>query len=599
MGRDFSNQQIADLLDQVAAAYIVKRGNPFKIAAYERAAVAVEHATSAVKDLWDEGKLEEIPGIGENIASYLDELFRFGKVAHFEKLMQDLPPAMFVLLNLPGVGAKTAYHLCKELGLYQEKTALNKLKKAAQSGKIARIKGFGPRSEKEILEATDLFLKNKGQPKRMTLAYAYQQANEIINYLKAFPEVLKVDPLGSLRRMVATIGDIDISVATSQPKVVIEAFVHYPQAKKLVEKGEEGATIMLKNGCSIDLRVQKPPSYGAMLQYFTGSKEHNIHLRELALKKGLSLSEHGIKIISQNKIETYASEEAFYQKLGLDWIPPEIRENQGEIEAAQKGNLPNLVNIKNIKGDLHTHSNFPIEESHDPGLDSMPKMIEKAAQLGYQYLGFTEHNPSQSQHSEKQIIKLIKAKKEAIEQINSSRGKKLLKHVFNGLEIDIKPDGCLAISEAALDLLDYGIASIHSVFNLSQKKMTARVIRGLSHPKIKILGHPTGRLLEAREGYELDWERIFAFCLKNNKWLEINAYPDRLDLPDFLVKLAVKNGVKMVINTDAHALKQLSYLFFGVSVARRGWAPASLIANCLPYDKMREQLLKGGEKKCH
>jgi DNA polymerase (family 10) len=602
-----TNREIAKLLRSIAAAYEVKEGNKFKVMAYDRAATAVEHATSELKDLWDDGKLEEVPGIGKSIAQHLDELFRTGWVRHFEEIKKGLPPAMFELLDIPGIGAKKAYKLCKNLGIFEAKTAVDEIEKAAREGRIAKIEGFGEESQKDILEGIEAFKKGQIKENRMNLPYAWEMAKEVIEYLRKHSAVKRADPLGSLRRRVATIGDVDIAVATEEGDKVIDYFLKFPKIKQVIEKGPSGASVLLYNGRQVDLRIQKPQAYGAMLQYFTGSKQHNIHLRELALKMGLSLSEHGIKIIDRNKkiqnskfkiqnynlklkIYEFSSEEDFYRALSLPWIPPELREDTGEIEAAQKGKLPKLVEPSDIKGDLHIHSNFPVEESHDPGVDPMEKIIEVAASLGYEYIGFSEHNPSQSKHNTEDIISLIKRKKEAIDKINYSRTKKILKWVFNGLEIDIKPNGDLAVPLKALDLLDYGIASVHSNFKMSRKEMTKRVLQALDHPKIKIFGHPTGRKLGQREGYELDWEKIFDFCLKNKKWIEINAWPERLDLPDSLVREAVKRGVKMVINTDSHATEHLYLMEFGVSVARRGWAQKEDIINTLTYDKISKLL---------
>jgi DNA polymerase (family 10) len=601
--RNITNQEIAKLLRAISAAYEIKGGNKFKIMAYDRAATAIEHATSEAKDLWDDSKLTEIPGVGASIAAHLDELFRKGKVAYFEQIMKGLPLAMFELLNVPRIGAKSAYKLCRELKIKNPQTAVLDLEKAAKKGKIAKIEGFGQKSQEDILEAIKVFKAGEIKENRMVLPYADAIAQEMISYLKKIPATIRADPLGSLRRKVATIGDVDVAVSTLKPVEVINWFVRYPKARKIVEKGPSGATILLKNGRQVDLRVQNPKAYGAMLQYFTGSKHHNIHLRELALKKGFSLSEYGIKKIKnlKLKIKNYESEEDFYKALRLPWIPPELREDTGEIEAALRqaqgkpDGLPKLVELEDVKGDLHIHSNFPVEESHDPGLDPMEEIIKVASSLGYNYIGFTEHNPSQSQHSENQIMSLLKRKKEAIDKINCSRVKKLLKGVFNGLEIDIKPNGELAIPKKALYLLDYGIASIHSSFNMKRDQMTKRVLRALDYPKIKIFGHPTGRKLGQREGYELDWEKIFEFCKRHDKWLEINAWPDRLDLPDALVREAVKNGVKMVICTDAHAKNQLTLMSYGVAVARRGWAEKKDIINTLSYDKIVQEL-KGGEK---
>ena len=582
-----TNEEIAALLRRIAAVYEIKGNQFFKVNAYRRAADGIEHATSEAKDFYDEGKLDELPGVGKNIARHLKELFETGKVKHFDRLLKKLPPAVFIFLDLPGIGPKTAYKLATKLNIKKAENALQRLKRAAQNQQIRKIAGFKEQTEKKILAALKSQKKKKNQEKRMLLSYAHQLAQTMIAYLKKCPHVIRVDPLGSLRRRVATIGDIDLAVASRKPEKVIEHFVSYPKVKKVLSKGKASlGRIILDNNQQIDLRVQSPDQYGAMLQYFTGSKHHNIALREMALKKGLSLSEYGIKIIKTGQLKKFTREEDFYRFLKMDWIPPEIREGGEEIEAALKHRLPQLVTKKEIKGDLHLHSNFNIEPSHDLGHDSFQAMAKKAIGLGYQYIAFTEHNPSISQHSEKEIISLIKRKKETIDKLNYSlknqfkkRTNNLLFHIFNALEVDIRPNGELALPEKAFSYLDWVIVSVHTQFNLPKKEMTNRIIKGLSHPKAKILGHPTGRLLNEREGYEIDWEKLFTFCLKNGKILEINSFPQRLDLPDSLVFEAVKRGVKLVINSDAHALKEMDFLTYGVDVARRGWAKSSDIIN--------------------
>lgn len=591
-GYYFTNQQVSQILSSVAAAYEVKKDDRFKIIAYERAADSVEHASNDIKDLWDEGKLDQLAGIGPSIASHLNELFKTGKVRHFNQVLSGLPPAMFELMKISGVGAKTAYKLCQKLKIENPITAVRDLVKAAEQGKIRKIEGFGEESERKIVEAIQ---EVRRKTQRILLPQASALAEEILNWLRKSKLIVRADPLGSLRRQVSTVGDIDIAVATNSPKDTIKYFISYPKKKKVLEAGKTTASILLKGGEQVDLMVQPTSSYGALLQHLTGSKHHNIALRELALKKGLSLSEYGIKRKMENgkwRMEKYDTEEKFYQALSLDFIPPEMREDTGEIEAAQNHQLPKLIEENEIKGDLHLHSNFPIEESHDPGTDSPEEMIKKAEALNYEYIGFSEHNPSMSNHSEKQIINLLKAKKEKIEQLNYSRTNKLPKRIYNGLEVDVRPDGKLALPEKALELLDYVIASIHSSFRMNSEEMTKRVLEGLSPKKVKILGHPTGRLLNKREGYELNWDKIFDFCLKNDKWLEINAWPARLDLPDSLVREAVKKGVKIIINTDAHSTEEMDLMPFGVSVARRGWAEKGDIVNALNCDKINQEIFR-------
>lgn len=548
----------------VAAAYELRNANSnkFRIIAYERAADAVEHASSELKDLWDEGKLEDVPGVGKSIATHLDELFRTGKVRHFEKLLKGFPKLMFDLIKLPGVGPKTAYKMIKEGNIPSEvKQSLKKIK------------------QKTV---------------RYLFPYAQMRADEMITWLKQNKFAERIDPLGSLRRQASTIGDIDIAVATDKPLEVIAHFVKFPKTQKVLEKGETKATIILPGNVQVDLMTQPTASYGALLQHLTGSKHHNIALREYALKKGLSLSEYGIKKLKaqMSNVKTFKNEEEFYNYLGLDYIPPELREDGGEIEAAARHQLPDLVKEKDIRADLQIHSSFDIETSHDLGLSSMDEIVSKAESLNYEYLAFTEHNPSRSRHNDRQIVEILKRKREKVDQLNYSlknKGKKSIHKVFNSLEIDILPDGRCSIPEQGFNYLDFALVSIHSSFSLPRDKMTERVLEALAWcPKVKIFAHPTARRLNEREGIELNWAEIFAYCLKNKKWLEINADPIRLDLPDFLVREAVKVGVKLTLGTDAHNKEMLDNMRYGVAVARRGWATKYDIVNSLDLSQFEE-----------
>ncbi|MEK7061212.1 MAG: helix-hairpin-helix domain-containing protein [Patescibacteria group bacterium] len=561
--KEFTNLEIAELLRDVAASYQLqnKEINKFKIIAYERAATAIEHASSELKDLWDEGKLKDVPGIGEAIAEHLDELFRTGHVKHFEELMKDYPKIVFRLLKIQGIGPKTAYKLVSEGAITKE-------------------------VKEELREVEE-------KPTRHLLPYATERATEVITWLKKITDVKRVDPLGSLRRKTSTIGDIDIAVATDRPDMVINHFVNFPKIQKIIEKGAKTASILLPGDVRVDLMVQSSESYGSLLQHFTGSKHHNIALRELALKKGFSLSEYGLKQLKtkNEKLKTFKTEEELFNFLGFEYIPPELREDVGELESK----LPKLVEKSDINADLHIHSDFDIETSHDLGISSMEEIIKEANTLNYKYLTFTEHNPSRSKHSEKEIVEILKMKREKVEQLNYSgvmnSGHRVQK-VFNSLEIDILPDGSCPIPSEGFDYLDFALVSIHSSFNLSKDQMTQRVIKALSwHPKALIFAHPTTRKLNEREGVELDWPEIFDFCLKNNKWLEINADPMRLDLPDFLVRDAVKAGVKLTLGTDAHDKEMLKNMIYGVSVARRGWCEKKNVVNCLSLSEF-EKLLK-------
>jgi len=583
----FNNQRIVQILKEAAAALEVKEGNRFRIRAYERAATAVEHATVEVKDLWDEGKLTSLSGIGSNIAQHLSQLFEKGQVSHFKKLKKGLPPAMFKFLEIQGIGSKTAFRLSQKLGISRTAGAVTRLKKAIEQKKIRKIEGFGEKSEQEILENLKRS-KKTGLKERMLLPYAWSLAQKVIDFLRSEKTILQIEVLGSLRRKVATVGDIDLAVASKDPIKVIEKLKKYPEVKKILAAGKDTARFVLHSGRQVDLKIVSSESYGALLQHYTGSKEHNIHLRKIARSKNMSLSEYGIKF--RGKLKKYRKEEELYRALKMDWIPPELREDGGEIEAATAGKLPNLVKENDIRGDLHLHSNFAIEPGHDLGQASFKETIKKAKELNYQYLGFSEHNPSLSQHSDIQAINLIKKKREMIDKVNCSLGKKLSIKVLNGLEIDIKKSGELAFPDQGMKYLDYAIAAVHSNFNLNKKEMTKRVLRGLSHPRVRFLAHPTTRKLGEREGVELDWEQVFDFCKKKNKFLEISSCPQRLDLPDFLVRQAVKIGVKMVINSDSHALSHLELMPYGVSVARRGWAQKSDIINTLKWPEFKKKI---------
>ncbi|OGG01950.1 hypothetical protein A2W14_01450, partial [Candidatus Gottesmanbacteria bacterium RBG_16_37_8] len=578
----FTNEEITKLFRQISAAYTIKGVNRFRIIAYDKAAETIEKSNIDVKDLWEEGRLSELPGIGQTITGHLNELFKTGKIRHFEDVFKDLPKGMLPLLDVAGFGPKKAYKLSLIFNLNNPQTVLDDLLKIAKSGKIAKLEGFGVKSESDIIESLERAKKGQVKEKRMPLPYASASALLVLDYLKKNPQTLEVYPLGSLRRQVSTIGDIDIAVSTEQPENVVQWFIKYPKKSKIIEVGPRGATILLESGQQIDLRVQYPQSFGSMLQYFTGSKSHNIHLREYAIKKGLSLSEYGIKITEKisgiklnpenyNKkksIYEYRREKEFYQALDLPWIAPELREDWGEIEAAQKNQLPSLIERSQIKGEVHVHSNFNLNSSHDLGASSVKELLKEAAKMNYQYLGISDHNPSFSNHTEKEIIAIMKGRKAKFEQILLSN-KNIRVKLFIMLEIDILPDGQLALPDRAFDYIDAAVVSVHSSFTQDKDKMTKRIIKGLSNPKSKILAHPTGRLISKREGYDAHWQEIFDYCRSNNKALEINSYPDRLDLADSLVKRAIENRNKLIINSDSHHKDQLQLIDYGIAVARR------------------------------
>ena len=586
MSKGMTNQEVAELLKLMGAAHEAKKENFFVVRAYQNAAASIEHATSDIRDLWQEGKLKELAGIGGNIAGYLDELFRTGKVKHFEEEMRGLPEGMFEILTVSGIGPKSAIRLAREFKLVKGSLALKKLQEVAKKGLIAKLEGFGEEKQKKILEAIEEKIKRKGSRERLLLPEAELLAEEIKNYLKGSELVEEVEALGSLRRKTATVGDVDLAVKTEKPDRVMVYLAKFPGIKKIISTGEKTTMFIHKSGRQVDVKTQSGDKWGSILQHYTGSKLHNIHLRQVALEKKMSLSEHGIK--KNGKLFEYETEEDFYKALGMDYIPPELREDVGEIELAMKHRLPSLVELTDIRGDFHLHTNLPIETSHDMGANSVRELVAKAGGLGYEYVGLSDHNPKLLGLSENKRIEVIKRRNEAIDkQIRSSEnGVK----VFKGLEVDIRPDGELAISDESLELLDYAVVSVHSSLDQNKIEATKRILAGLAHPNVRIWGHPTGRILNQRDGLDYDWEKVLEFCRDNNIWVEINASPMRLDLPDVLVREAVKMGVKIVIDTDSHAVEQMDSMKYGVAVARRGWAEKRDVINTLPLSDMMKMV---------
>jgi DNA polymerase (family X) len=574
-----SNASLSKLLKEVAAAYTIKKtGNVFEIRAYQNAADSIEHLTSEIKDLWDEGKLDQVPGLGKSLRGYLDELFKTGKVEHFETVKKDIPEVVFEMLNIPGVGPKTASEIAK-LGV----NSLVDLKNQIKSGELVQ-KGFSAKIAEKIMQGLqEVTGRSVG---RMLLPYATAQANKILEYLKKSPDVIEAHPLGSLRRQVATIGDLDFSASSKEPLKVLEYFTRMPGVSRVVNQGTDKATIVLNSGVSVDLLVGVSDSYGALLQHFTGGKNHNIKLRNYALDHGFSLSEDGIKILKSGKVVPTKTEEEFYKMLKMATPAPEIREDSGEIEAALNDELPKLVEFKDIKGDLHLHSNFPIENpSHGPGADSIEDIVKRAIELGYDYVGISDHPPGHGKAGRDKIIAWVQKRTKFIQEIKKST-KNI--RVLNGLEIDILPDGSLSVPDEVLELLDYCIAGIHSAHRGGHDLITKRLLSALSSPHVDIISHPTNRMLNERDSSDADWEQIFEYAGKNKKIMEIDGYPNRLDLRDDLVREALKYGVKFAIDSDAHALDQMNTMPFGVSVARRGWAEKKDVVNTWEWKKFVE-----------
>lgn len=584
--KTFTNEDVAKILRNVAAAYTIQNEAKyrFQILAYQKAADSIEATTTEIKDLIKDNALDKLDGVGTSIKGHISELFEKGHLQYFDSILEKVTPAVFPLLDIPSFGPKKAFKIVNAFNLSEPKSVIDDVYKLGKEGKIAPLDGFGEKSQSDIIRAIDEYKIGKTKSARMLLATANEISNTMLTYLKKDKSVLQAYTLGSLRRMKSTTGDIDIAVSSNNPTAVLDHFNAYPYKDRIIERGDITSSIILSGNKQIDLMVLKPEMMGSLLQHFTGSKEHNVHLREYALKKGFSLSEKGIKM-RDGTLKTFDNEEKFYNFLGLDFVPPELRENQGEIEAAIAHKLPKLVDLKDIKGDFHIHSNYPVEPSHDLGHDSMQKMIDRAVELNYEYIGFSEHNPSVGNHTNEQIFSILQKRLEKIEQLRMNN-KNI--HIINLLEIDILANGNLALDDKSLELIDMAIVSIHSSFKTPKEEMTKRILSGLSHPKAKIFAHPSGRLINSRNPYEVDWKKLFTYVLQNNKALEINSWPTRLDLPDTLVKEAKEMGIRFVIDTDSHAVSHMENMPYGVAVARRGWCEKKDILNTLPYEKLVE-----------
>lgn len=568
MQKKFTNQEIAELLRNIAAAYTLTGKNRFEIIAYENAADSVEHATDEVQQIWaDDGKIE-LPGIGKGIGGYLGELFEKGRSKHFDETLSKYPKEIYSLLKIPGVGPKTALKLV-ELGVRD----LDDLELKLERGYL-NSRGFSEKIAEKIREGL-AEIKKRGN--RMLLSKAKEISDELIDYLKKQPEVKQAYALGSLRRKVATVGDIDLGVASTDAKKTVNYFLAFKGSRK-IESGEKSATIALHNGLRVDLLVESEDNFGNLLQHFTGAAAHNVHFRQLAKDKSYIVSEYGIRKEEDrtNKkglsLIKFKTEKEVYNFFGMDYIEPELREDTGEIEAALKKELPQTINLEDIRGDLHTHSFY------SDGNDSVVDMAKTAFAKGYEYIVLTDHSYPNLNY-EKRL--------KEIEEFNRSKPKI---HLIPGLEVNITVDAKLQVKDEILKMHSWNTASIHTGFNQSREEITARYLYALEHPYIEVISHPTGRLINQRNGVNANWEKIFETAIKNDKFIEIDAYPNRMDLPDNLIREAVKAGVKFVINSDAHATNQLDVMEYGIYLAKRGWVTPDMVLNTLPWEKFKNFL---------
>jgi DNA polymerase (family X) len=570
-------KEIAKILEEIATLLELKEENPFRIRAYRNGARAVLNMDEDLKKVVLEGRLTEFEGIGDHLAEKITTLVKTGHLPYYEKLKKSIPPGLLHLMQIQTLGPKKVKALYKKLKIKSVKD----LKTAAQKGKIAKLKGFGAKGEQKILEALE---HRETYQKRHLWWDAMAMAEPIVEGLKKIKGVKKVEVAGSLRRKLETVGDLDFLVATTDPKPVMAWFTSNSLATRVIAKGDTKASVQLKSGIMADLRIVPANQFAYALVYFTGSKEHNIKIRERSLKRGWSLSEYGFEPEKKNLKAPLAKTEAdIYKALGLQYIPPELREDRGEIEVAEKKKIPHLIEESDIRGTLHNHT------TASDGKSTLKEMVAAAEKMGWEYIGISDHSKSSFQangQSKEQLLKQV----EEIRKLNGSHQTKI--HIFSGLECDILADGTLDFPNSVLKKLDYVIASVHSSLQQDEKTMTKRIIRAIEHPLTTVLGHISGRLLLKREPYKVNIPKIIDACIANKKIIELNGNPMRLDMDWRFWRAAARKGLLCCINTDAHAADQHQFFRAGVNVARKGWLESKNVINTLPLKQLEKFLLQ-------
>lgn len=567
------NSEVAKVFQDIADFLELKGEIPFKIRAYQKAVRSIEYLPVELEQLMKEGKLREVPGIGEAIAKKISELLTTGRLEYYEKLRAEFPEGISTLLGIPGIGPKTAMRLSTELGI----STVEELEAAIVEGKVAGLFRLGDKTAENILRHLQSM---RTKERRIPIGVALPLVEDIISSLQQRSDLRNLTAAGSLRRFRETIGDIDLMGTAEDSQAVIDAFTRLPQVKEVLAKGGTKASIIGHHDLQVDLRVVEHDAFGSLLQYFTGSKQHNIVLRERGHRQGFKLSEYGITDLRSGKLEKFAAEEDFYHRLGLQLIPPELREGQQEVERAEQGTIPELVKLSDIKGDLHVHTDW------SDGQDSIEDMAMAAREMGYQYIAIADHSGGRGiAHglTEERV-------REQMAEIRRLNGRLKGIRVLSGIEVDIRADGSLDLPEELLKELDVVIAGVHSAMGQGQEKMTQRVLQAMQSPHVDIIAHPTCRLLGEREPVALDLEAVFHVAAQTGTVLEINAMPDRLDLKDIHIFRARELGAKLDIGTDAHSTRHLSYIRFGVGIARRGWCEPQHILNTLPLKAMLASL---------
>ncbi len=573
-----NNRELADTFTLIADLLEIKGEIIYKTLAYRKAAESLTSLGRDINQYWKEGKLKEIPGVGQAIADKIDELLRTGELEFLKKLEAEVPPGLAGWLQVPGMGPKKAALIWQELGI----TKLSELEQAAKNGQLRDLPGMGEKSEAQIVAGIESLARRSG---RIPLGRAWPLAQELLVKLRQVEGVTAAEPAGSLRRMRPTVGDLDILVAASDSAPVMQAFTTLPGVTRVLGKGETKASIEFSDGLRAQVWVHPPQKFGTALQYATGSKDHNVRLRELALDQGLSLSEHALTKTDGSGEILCATETEVYAALGLPWIPPELREDRGEVQAAKAGKLPKLIEVKDIRADLQVHSTW------SDGKLSIVEMAREAAKRGLRVIAFTDHSVSlgvtgglSMEDHKKQAEEIKKAQQEVGDSIR----------ILHASEVEIKADGTLDYPDEFLASLDLVLASLHTSLRQPREKVTQRLINAIRNPQVDVIGHPTGRLIPEREGADLDMEAVLGAAAESGVALEINASPYRLDLEDIYARRAKDLGIPISINTDAHSAADLDMLHFGVATARRAWLSAEDVINTWPTEKLLDWLAQRG-----
>jgi DNA polymerase (family 10) len=570
------NKSIADILTEIADILDIQGENPFRVRSYRNAARTIADMSQSVQALVQAGeKLDEIPGIGKSLAEKIEEMVSTGRSRFLGELQGKIPAGLTELLKLEGLGPKKVKLLYDELGV----DSVDRLEKAAQAGRLRDLAGMGVKTEEKILKSVEQYRAGMG---RFKLSTGFTYAQSLLDYLKGVPGLKRLDPAGSFRRRRETIGDLDILAICGKGCKVMDRFTQYGDVAEVLAKGETKSSVRLKCGLQVDVRVLEEESYGAALHYFTGSKPHNVAIRERAKELGLKVSEYGVFRAKDEKRLSGADEEDVFKAVGLPFIPPELREDRGEIQAAEKGKLPKLIESEDIRGDLQMHTKAT------DGKNSIAEMAHKAKEMGYAYIAITDHSKAvrvAGGLDEKGLAKHIQEIEKVSRQIPGMR-------ILKGVEVDILADGSLDLKDDILKECDVVLASVHSRFNMEEGEMTRRIIKAIENPYVTILAHPTGRLILEREAYKVNLKEVFRVAIDRGVVLEINAYPDRLDLRDVDARMAKEMGAKLAISTDAHSTVQLEMMKFGVFTARRGWVEAKDVINTFPLPALLKVLRK-------